>query len=89
VFDTRHYHLLQQACTTIAAASAIDLDHAFKPFVGKLGAPHSHRAADDLQHVACVSAYAFQVGGRQPRNGMADVLDARLRDTQGKGCRER
>src|SRR5208283_1901505 len=87
--DSRHRHLLLQPRATIAAAGAVHLDHAFVSCVRKLGAPNTDRASCDLQHVACSGTHTQQVGWRQSRNGVADVLDTRLRNAQCEGCRER
>ena len=53
-----------------------------RPVVGQLGARDGHRAAGDLQDVAGPGADAREIGRRQPRDGMPDVLDARFRDAQ-------
>ena len=45
--------------------------------------------AGDLQDVAGPGADAQQIAGRQPRDGVADVLDARFRDAERHGGRER
>ena len=80
--DWRDRHLLLQPCAAVAAAGAVDLDHAFVPFVRKLGAGDGDGAAGDLQHVAGPGVHAPQIGWRQPRNGVADVLDTRFRNAQ-------
>ena len=41
VLDRSDRHLLLQSRAAIAAARAIDLDHAFETVVGNLGAPHT------------------------------------------------
>ncbi len=85
----RHRHLFLQSRAAIAAAGAVNLDHAFESIVGKLCAPYRDCAAGDLQHVARSRAQPLQVGWRQPRNRVADVFHTRLRHAQCQRRRRR
>ena len=85
VLDHGDRDLLLQSCTAVAAAGAVDLDHAFVSVVGKFRASHADRRAGDLQHVADVRANAPQIDRRQSRDGVAHILDARFCNAQGKG----
>jgi len=77
VLDWRYRHLLLQTRAAITAAGAIDLDHAFVPVVRKLYPRDSDRAARNLHNVAGSGAQTHQVGWRQPRHGVTDVLHTR------------
>ena len=79
VLDRRDRDLLLQSRAAVAAARAVDLDHALVRVVGQFGARDGNRAARDLQDVAGPRADALQIGRREPRNRVADVFDARFR----------
>ena len=90
VLDGRDRHLLLQSRAAIAARRAVDLDHAFVAVRPKASA----RATADVPPVIFTTspgsrADAQQVGRREPRDGVADVLDARFRNAQRDGGRER
>src|SRR5882762_1082756 len=87
VLDRRYRHLLLQTRAAITAAGAIDLDHAFVSVVRNLYARDSNRPARNLHDVAGSGAQTHQVGWRQPRHGVTDVLDTRLRNAQREGRR--
>ena len=87
--DRRHRHLLLQPRAAVAARRAVDLDHALVSIVRELGARDGDRAAGDLQDVAGPGADAHQVGRREPRDGVADVFDARFRYAERHGGRNR
>ena len=59
------------------------------PFVREFGARDGDRAAGDLQDVAGSGADARQVGRREARDGVTDVLDARFGDAERDGGRKR
>ena len=75
MFDGRHRNLLLQSRAAIAAAGAVDLNHALVTFVGNFGARDPDGTAGDLQHVASLRTHAPQVGWRQSRDGVTDILD--------------
>src|SRR5580704_5527482 len=54
--------------------------------VGEFGTCDTDGAASDLQDITRPGPHAQKVGGRQSRDGVADVFDARLRDAQCQGC---
>ena len=86
--DRRDHHLLLQPRAAVAARGAVDLDHALRP-----SSESSARATATVPPVIFSTspgsgADAHQVDRRQPRDGVADVLDARLRDAKRDGRRE-
>ena len=82
----RHAHLLLQTRAAIAAAGAVNLDHAFEPVVRKLGAANSDCAAGDLQDVTRAGTHTAEIRWRESRDGLADILHARFCHAQRQGC---
>ena len=81
--DSRHAYLFLQSGTAIAAARAIDLDHAFVAIVGKLSPADRNSAAGDLQRRRrLVHPCVRKSIGASLRNGAAYILDPRLRNPQ-------
>jgi hypothetical protein len=74
--------LFLQARTAIAAAGAVDLNHPFVSVIGKLGAADSDGSTGNFQHVPSVSFNAAQVGRRQTRDGMSNILNASFRNAK-------
>ena len=57
--------------------------------VGNLRTRNADSVAGNLQHRARARIHALQVDGRQSRNRMPHVFDARLRDAKRQGFRKR
>ena len=83
--DHGHRDLFLESRAAITARRPIDLDDALVFVVGELGARHGARAARDLQHVARLRAKPHKVRRCDAGDGVADVFDPRLRDSQRKG----
>ena len=76
-------HLLLSPAPQLLRSGAVDLDHALvSGSSDDFGARDGDGAAGDLQDVAGPGADAREVGRREPRDGVPDVLDARFRDAQ-------
>jgi len=89
VLDWRYDHRFLQPRAAITAARARPSGSCLRARRQKLGARNSNRAAGNLQYAACSGAHALKVGRRESRNGVPDVLDARLRNTEREGGRKR
>src|SRR2546425_1027437 len=85
-FDRRGGDVLLHPGAAVAAYGAVNLNEAVVRRVRDVGARDGGRAAGDLQNVAGPRADPLEVGRREPRHRMRDVLDARFRHAKGDGC---